>query len=83
MSEETEKTEEEKKLKAKPVSLIGQIVAALWVAGWSAFNFTKNVSGIKITDIIFSGLAIAACFSPVYFNMLLDKIKEIKWGGEK
>lgn len=83
MSEEIEKTEEEKKLKAKPVSLIGQIVAAFWVAGWSAFNFMKNVSGIKITDIIMSGLAIAACFSPVYFNMLLDKIKEIKLGGEK
>lgn len=82
MSEEVEKTDD-KKLRAKPVSLIGQIVAALWVAGWSAFNFIKNASYIQITDIIFSGLAIAACFSPVYFNLLLDKIKEIKWGGEK
>lgn len=82
MSEEIEKTEE-KKLHAKPVSLIGQIIAAVWVVGWSAFNFIRNASGIKITDIIFSGLAIAACFSPVYFNLLLDKIKEIKWGGEK
>lgn len=78
MAEET-KTEE-KKLHAKPVSLIGQIVAAVWVAGWSAFKFIKNASAIDTNDIIFSGLAIAACFSPVYFNLLLDKIKEIKWG---
>lgn len=72
--------EEKKELKAKPVSLIGQIVASLWVAGWSAFHIIKNVSTIQITDIIYSGLAIAACFSPVYFNLLLDKVKEIKWG---
>lgn len=78
MAEKTEK--EEKKVHAKNASLWGQIIAAVWVAGWSAFNFIKNASSIQITDIIFSGLAIAACFSPVYFNLLLDKIKEIKWG---
>ena len=76
-----EKTEE-KTIKAKTASLWGQIVAALWVAGWSAFDFIKNFASIQITDIIFSGLAIAACFSPVYFNLLLDKIKEIKWGDK-
>ena len=26
--------------------------------------------------------AIAACFVPVYFNLIMDKIKEIKLGGE-
>lgn len=78
MAEKTQK--EEKKVHAKKASLWGQIIAAVWVAGWSAFNFIKNASSIQITDIIFSGLAIAACFSPVYFNLLLDKIKEIKWG---
>lgn len=79
---EEETPKEEKKLKAKPVSLIGQIVAAVWVAGWSAFDFIKNFASIQITDIIFSGLAIAACFSPVYFSLLLDKLKEIKWGNK-
>lgn len=73
-----EKTEE-KKLHAKPVSLIGQIVAAVWIIGWSAYKFITNPAEIK--DVIISGLAIAACFSPVYFNLLLDKIKEIKWGN--
>lgn len=74
MSEETEK----KELKAKPVSLIGQIIAAVWIAGWTAFYIFKNVSTVAIKDIILSGIAIAGCFSPVYFNMLLDKIKDIK-----
>lgn len=63
---------------AKTTSLIAQIIAALWVAIWSAKNFI--VSGGRINDIIFSGFAIAACFSPVYFNMVLDKIKTIKFG---
>lgn len=67
-----------KKYKAKTTSLIAQIIAALWVAVWSAKNFI--VSGGEINDIIFSGFAIAACFSPVYFNMILDKIKTIKFG---
>ncbi len=74
-------TSEEKKnktYKAKTTSLIAQIIAALWVALWSAKNFI--VSGGEINDIIFSGFAIAACFSPVYFNMILDKIKTIKFG---
>lgn len=75
MAEETEK-----KVHAKSASLWGQIIAAIWVAGWSAFKFIKNASAIDTNDVIFSGLAIAACFSPVYFNLLLDKIKEIKWG---
>lgn len=77
-----EENQEEKAIKAKTASLWGQIIAALWVAGWSAFDFIKNFASIQITDIIFSGLAIAACFSPVYFNLLLDKIKEIKWGDK-
>lgn len=67
-----------KTYKAKTTSLIAQIIAALWVATWSAKNFI--VSGGRINDIIFSGFAIAACFSPVYFNMVLDKIKTIKFG---
>lgn len=78
-----EKTEEEKKLHAKPVSLIGQIVAAVWIAGWSAFFIIKNVGSVRIIDIILSGLAIAACFTPVYFNLVMDKIKDIKLGGER
>lgn len=63
---------------AKTTSLIAQIIAALWVAGWSAKNFIT--SGGQTNDIIFSGFAIAACFSPVYFNMILDKIKNIRFG---
>lgn len=72
--------EEEKKVHAKTASLWGQIIAAVWVAGWSAYKFLTSTVGVQ--DIIFSGLAIAACFSPVYFNLLLDKVKEIKWGKE-
>lgn len=70
-----------KTYKAKTTSLIAQIIAALWVALWSAKNFI--VSGGEINDIIFSGFAIAACFSPVYFNMILDKVKSIRFGDKE
>lgn len=65
-------------LKAKPTSLIGQIIAAVWIAFWSAFKFIKAEDGIEVNDILLSGLSIVACFSPVYVSIMLDKIKEIK-----
>ena len=68
----------EKKGEAKIASLIAQAVAAAWIAFWSGKKFATE--SVTIIDVIFSGFAIAACFSPVYFNMLLDKIKKIKFG---
>jgi hypothetical protein len=32
-----------------------------------------------MSDIIYSGVAIAAIFMPVYFSIFLDKIKDIKF----
>ena len=68
-------------LKAKPISLKSQIIAAIWIAGWSAFKFASDSYSIEINDVIFSGLGIAACFSPVYLSIVMDKIKEIRFGG--
>lgn len=80
-----EETKEEKGIKAKSASLWGQIIAAIWIGGWStAQNIKDIVAGnhIDIKEIILTGLAIAACFTPVYFNLIMDKIKEIRLGGE-
>lgn len=85
MAEEV-KEEKEKGIHAKPVSLWAQIIAAVWIGGWCSFQFVKDITGRKhvdITDFIISGFAIAACFVPVYFNLVMDKIKEIKFGGKE
>ncbi len=82
MEEETT-VEEKKELKAKPVSLIGQIVAAVWVAGWTSWQNAQDIIAgrhIDVLDIGLSGLLIVACFSPVYLNLFMDKIRDIKWG---
>lgn len=68
-------------MKAKNVTLIAQIVAGVWVAGWHAYKFITSPESITTIDVIVSGATIAACFLPVYFNMILDKIKDIKFGG--
>lgn len=84
MSEATEKNEK-KSAGAKDFSLAGQIVAAVWVGGWNAFQFSKDILAarhIEVTDIIYSGIAIAACFSPVYVSILFDKIKAIRFGDK-
>ena len=83
-TEENTTNENEKKgIKAKGASLWGQIAAALWVGGWNAAQFVKDLHAGRPLDtkaVIVSGLAIAACFTPVYFNLLMDKIREIKLG---
>lgn len=84
-SEETKTNDNEKKKPhAKSASLWGQIAAAVWIGGWNAAQFISYlVKGQEINPIhiILSGLAIAACFVPVYFNLIMDKIKEIKLGA--
>ena len=82
--ENTTETTEKKGIKAKGASLWGQIAAAVWVGGWSAAQFIKDLSAgrpLDVKTVIISGLAIAACFTPVYFNLLMDKIRDIKIGG--
>lgn len=74
---------EKKGIKAKGASLWGQIAAAIWIAGWSAAQFIKDLTAgrpLDIKTVVISGVAIAACFTPVYFNLLMDKIREIKLG---
>jgi hypothetical protein len=62
---------------AKGSSLFAQIVAAVWIAGWSGYAFISGNS-IAIIDVIMSGIGIAAMFLPVYFSIIMDKIKDIK-----
>lgn len=73
---------EKKELQAKPVSLKSQLIAALWVAGWSAFKFIREPMNISIKDVLLSGIGIAACFSPVYLSIVPDKVKEIRFGDK-
>lgn len=80
--ETAEKTEKTEVLKPKKVTFIGQIFTAIWIIGWCAYKFLSSKI-IEVTDVIYSALGITACFSPVYFSIMLDKIKDIKFGGEK
>jgi hypothetical protein len=73
----------EKKIGAKDTSHAGMIIGAIWIAGWSAWKFIARPDLIVVTDIIYSGIGIAACFAPVYFSILMDKIKDIRFGGDK
>ena len=70
---------------AKDISLWGQIFASLWVSGWCGFQFAKTIlagNHVEVTDIIYSGVAIASCYSPVYVSILFDKIKSIRFGDK-
>ena len=84
MEENTTNENEKKGIKTQGASLWGQIGAAVWFGGWSAAQFASDIfkdQHVSATDIILSCLAIAACFTPVYFNLIMDKIKEIKLGA--
>jgi len=63
-------------ISGKSSSLVSQIIAAAWIAGWSAFKFAKSPDSIGVGDIMLSGVGIAACFMPVYFSIIMDKLKK-------
>lgn len=72
--------EETKKTGAKVQSRMAMIFSGVWIAALTVlkgFNFIK----LDVTEIIYSGIAIAAVWTPTYFSIFLDKIKEIRFGG--
>jgi hypothetical protein len=69
--------QEEKKMGAKQYSLFAQIFSGTWIAVLTILKGLKIIA-LELTDIIYSGIAIAAIFSPVYFSIFLDKIKGIR-----
>jgi hypothetical protein len=78
MSDKTElEIQEEKKLGAKQYSLFAQVFSGSWIAVLTILKGLKIIA-LELTDIIYSGIAIAAIFSPVYFSIFLDKIKDIR-----
>lgn len=77
--EETVLTEAAKRKKgAKDYSLFAQIFASVWVVVLTLCKGFGVVS-LEISDIIYSGIAIAGIFMPVYFSIWLEKIRDIRF----
>jgi len=64
---------------AKVQSRAAMVLAAIWI-GIGTVAKGLGFLNLDVSDIIYSGLAIAACFTPVYFSIIMDKFKEIKLG---
>jgi hypothetical protein len=64
---------------AKTTSKFAQVFAATWIV---VLTILKGFGIIKlpIEEIIYSGVSIAAIFMPVYFLILLEKIRDIRFG---
>jgi hypothetical protein len=78
MADDTElSAQKEKKVGAKQYSLFAQIFSGLWISVHTVLK-GMGIMKLEMSDIIYSGVAIAAIFMPVYFSIFLDKIKDIK-----
>jgi len=71
---------------AKDVSLASMIVAGIWIGVLSLLKafwalLSKAAFGLTMEEILFSGIVLAAIFTPVYLSIILDKIKDIRLGG--
>jgi hypothetical protein len=64
---------------SKQYSLAAQIISGVWIAVHTILKGC-GLSKLEMSDIIYSGIAIAAIFMPVYFSIFLDKIKDIRLG---
>lgn len=72
-------TVEKKTIGAKDQSRVAMVFSAIWIGVGTVAKGLGLIS-LEISDIILSGLAIAGCFVPVYFSIIMDKIKDIKLG---
>jgi len=68
----------EKSKGAKDYSLFSMIVAGLWIMVLTILKGVGIIKSLEVKEIIYTGITIAGVFSPVYFSILLDKIKELK-----
>ena len=90
---DSEEKKDDKKTSPKQISFFAMILSGIWIAVlslikafWGVFGTfidkLRDVSfGLTIGDIVFSGVILAAVFTPIYFSIILDKLKEIKLGG--
>ena len=72
-----------KGVSAREVSKTSMIIAGVWIAVLSLlkafWGFVSERSfGLEMSEIIWSGIAIAAVFSPVYLSIFLEKVKDLK-----
>lgn len=68
---------------AKDYSLFSMIFSGLWIITLTLLKGFNVVSLSILEEIIPSGIAIAGVFSPVYFSIFLDKIKDIRFGDKE
>lgn len=74
-----EEQKKENKKGAKDYSLFSMIFSGIWII---TLTLLKGFDVIKLSimeEIIPSGIAIAGVFSPIYFSIFLDKIKDIRF----
>lgn len=76
-----------KNASAKEISKWSMVIAGLWIgllslvkAFWGFFEAEAQF-GLTMDEIIFSGVALAGIFTPVYLSIILEKIKDIRLGG--
>lgn len=78
MEEQQKEQKKENKKGAKDYSLFSMIFSGVWII---TLTLLKGFDVIKLSimeEIIPSGIAIAGVFSPIYFSIFLDKIKDIR-----
>ena len=76
MEEETKEN-----LKVKTLSKWTMFFAALWIVTMSILKWVGVFPSAEINDIIYTGVAVMAIWSPTYISIVLDKIKDIRFGG--
>lgn len=66
---------------AKEASKSAQIFAAIWIIVMT-IGKSFGVVKLEVQEIIYSGIAIAGIFMPVYFSIWMEKIKDIRFGKQ-
>ena len=69
-------------MEAKQTSRLSMVIAGLWIVILTLMK-GYNLIQLEVSDIVYSGMAIAGVFSPIYLSIFLDKIRDIKFGNKE
>lgn len=77
-----EDTKEPVKIGAKAQSRFAMIFSSIWIATLTILK-GAGIVDLLMNDIMMSGIAITAIWTPTYLSIFLDKIKEIRFGNKE
>jgi len=66
---------------AKILSKLAMVVGGLWIGVLTILKGLGYINNLSVIEIIQTGVAIVGLWAPTYLSIILDKVKELRFGN--